>query len=122
MLGQYTRGFIDGKEVKGYLEEKGVPPDSTTETYLALRCEIDNWRWAGVPFYVRSGKRLPARVTEVVIHFKTTPHPVFSQNAPENKLIIRIQPDEGISMRFGLKNRVQALKPKKCQWISAMQI
>lgn len=74
VLGQYTRGFIDGKEVKGYLEEKGVPPDSTTETYLALRCEIDNWRWAGVPFYVRSGKRLPARVTEVVIHFKTTPH------------------------------------------------
>ncbi|SUB23577.1 glucose-6-phosphate dehydrogenase [Avibacterium avium] len=103
VLGQYTRGFIDGKEVKGYLEEKGVPPDSNTETYMALRCEIDNWRWAGVPFYVRTGKRLPARVTEVVIHFKTTPHPVFSQNAPENKLIIRIQPDEGISMRFGLK-------------------
>ncbi|AWW63436.1 hypothetical protein C4O85_02140 [Mannheimia haemolytica] len=64
---------------------------------------MDNWRWAGVPFYVRTGKRLPTRVTEIVIHFKTTPHPVFSQNAPENKLIIRVQPDEGISMRFGLK-------------------
>ena len=103
VLGQYTVSEIDGKQVKGYLQEKGVPADSNTETFMALRCEIENWRWAGVPFYVRTGKRLPARVTEIVIHFKTTPHPVFSQNAPENKLIIRIQPDEGISMRFGLK-------------------
>ncbi|OOF48013.1 glucose-6-phosphate dehydrogenase [Rodentibacter trehalosifermentans] len=103
VLGQYTAGEVNGNIVKGYLEEKGVPADSHTETYMALRCEIENWRWAGVPFYVRTGKRLPARVTEIVIHFKTTPHPVFSQNAPENKLIIRIQPDEGISMRFGLK-------------------
>ncbi|NBH75601.1 glucose-6-phosphate dehydrogenase [Rodentibacter pneumotropicus] len=103
VLGQYVAGEVNGKMVKGYLEEKGVPADSHTETYIALRCEIENWRWAGVPFYVRTGKRLPARVTEIVIHFKTTPHPVFSQNAPENKLIIRIQPDEGISMRFGLK-------------------
>ncbi|OOF55506.1 glucose-6-phosphate dehydrogenase [Rodentibacter genomosp. 2] len=103
VLGQYSAGEVNGNIVKGYLEEKGVPADSHTETYMALRCEIENWRWAGVPFYVRTGKRLPARVTEIVIHFKTTPHPVFSQNAPENKLIIRIQPDEGISMRFGLK-------------------
>ena len=103
VLGQYTASEINGKMAKGYLEEKGVPTDSRTETYIALRCEIENWRWAGVPFYVRTGKRLPARVTEIVIHFKTTPHPVFSQNAPENKLIIRIQPDEAISMRFGLK-------------------
>lgn len=103
VLGQYTAAEINGKMEKGYLEEKGVPEDSRTETYIALRCEIENWRWAGVPFYVRTGKRLPARVTEIVIHFKTTPHPVFSQNAPENKLIIRIQPDEAISMRFGLK-------------------
>ena len=103
VLGQYTAAEIDGKEVKGYLQEKGVPANSRTETFMALRCEIENWRWAGVPFYVRTGKRLPARVTEIVIHFKTTPHPVFSQNAPENKLIIRIQPDEAISMRFGLK-------------------
>ncbi|MDE3971287.1 glucose-6-phosphate dehydrogenase, partial [Glaesserella parasuis] len=101
VLGQYTASIINGEEVKGYLQEKGVPEDSNTETYMAVRCQIDNWRWAGVPFYVRTGKRLPARVTEVVIHFKTTPHPVFSQNAPDNKLIIRIQPDEGISMRFG---------------------
>ncbi|XGW44320.1 glucose-6-phosphate dehydrogenase [Haemophilus influenzae] len=103
VLGQYTAAEINGKMEKGYLEEKGVPADSRTETYISLRCEIENWRWAGVPFYVRTGKRLPARVTEIVIHFKTTPHPVFSQNAPENKLIIRIQPDEAISMRFGLK-------------------
>ena len=103
VLGQYTAAEINGKIENGYLEEKGVPADSRTETYIALRCEIENWRWAGVPFYVRTGKRLPARVTEIVIHFKTTPHPVFSQNAPENKLIIRIQPDEAISMRFGLK-------------------
>ncbi|HHF3478704.1 TPA: glucose-6-phosphate dehydrogenase [Haemophilus influenzae] len=103
VLGQYTEAEINGKMEKGYLEEKGVPADSRTETYISLRCEIENWRWAGVPFYVRTGKRLPARVTEIVIHFKTTPHPVFSQNAPENKLIIRIQPDEAISMRFGLK-------------------
>lgn len=103
VLGQYTAAEINGKMENGYLEEKGVPTDSRTETYIALRCEIENWRWAGVPFYVRTGKRLPARVTEIVIHFKTTPHPVFSQNAPENKLIIRIQPDEAISMRFGLK-------------------
>ena len=103
VLGQYVAGTVDGEQVVGYLEEKGVPPDSSTETFIALKCEIDNWRWAGVPFYVRSGKRLPTRVTEIVIHFKTTPHPVFSQNAPENKLIIRIQPNESISMRFGLK-------------------
>ncbi|WP_118865558.1 glucose-6-phosphate dehydrogenase [Haemophilus haemolyticus] len=103
VLGQYTAAEINGKMENGYLEEKGVPADSRIETYIALRCEIENWRWAGVPFYVRTGKRLPARVTEIVIHFKTTPHPVFSQNAPENKLIIRIQPDEAISMRFGLK-------------------
>ncbi len=122
VLGQYARGTVDGKEVPAYLEEKGVPADSNTETFMAVKCEIDNWRWAGVPFYVRTGKRLPTRVTEIVIHFKTTPHPVFSQNAPENKLIIRVQPDEGISMRFGLKNREQALRRKKSQWISAIPI
>ena len=113
VLGQYTAAEINGKMENGYLEEKGVPADSRTETYIALRCEIENWRWAGVPFYVRTGKRLPARVTEIVIHFKTTPHPVFSQNAPENKLIIRIQPDEAISMRFGLKKPGAGFKAKE---------
>lgn len=103
VLAQYTENEINGKDVLGYRQEKGVAKDSRTETYMALCLTIDNWRWSGVPFYIRTGKRLPTRVTEVVIHFKTTPHPVFSQHAPENKLIIRIQPDEGISMRFGLK-------------------
>lgn len=103
VLGQYTASKVRGEEQKGYRQEKGVNSDSRTETYFALRLNIDNWRWAGVPFYIRTGKRLPTRVTEIVIHFKTTPHPVFSQNAPENKLIIRVQPDEGIVMSFGLK-------------------
>ncbi|MDO4642744.1 MAG: glucose-6-phosphate dehydrogenase [Cardiobacteriaceae bacterium] len=103
VLAQYSEGKINGKDVPSYLEEKGVDPDSLTETYMALGLQIDNWRWSGVPFYIRTGKYLPMRVTEVVIHFKTTPHPVFNKHAPENKLIIRIQPDEGISMRFGLK-------------------
>ncbi|TCJ98793.1 glucose-6-phosphate 1-dehydrogenase [Volucribacter psittacicida] len=103
VLGQYTDSKVRGNALAGYREEKGVDPESRTETYMALRMQIDNWRWSGVPFYVRTGKRLPTRVTEIVIHFKSTPHPVFSQNAPENKLIIRIQPDEGIVMSFGLK-------------------
>ena len=103
VLAQYGKGRVGDKEVLPYRQEKGVAPDSTTETYMALRLQIDNWRWSGVPFYIRTGKYLPMRFTEVVIHFKTTPHPVFNQHAPENKLIIRIQPDEGIAMRFGLK-------------------
>ena len=103
VLAQYGKGEINGRAVPGYRQEKGVAPDSSTETYMALRLQIDNWRWSGVPFYIRTGKYLPLRFTEVVIHFKTTPHPVFNQRAPENKLILRIQPDEGIAMRFGLK-------------------
>ncbi|PSU34931.1 glucose-6-phosphate dehydrogenase [Photobacterium lutimaris] len=103
VLGQYTESDVRGNHLKGYREEPGVAEDSRTETYVGLKMFIDNWRWNGVPFYVRTGKRLPTRVTEVVIHFKKTPHPVFGANAPENKLIIRIQPDEGILMSFGLK-------------------
>ncbi len=103
VLGQYTESTVKGQILPGYREENGVAQDSRTETYVGLKMFIDNWRWAGVPFYVRTGKRLPTRVTEVVIHFKNTPHPVFGVNAPENKLIIRIQPDEGILLSFGLK-------------------
>lgn len=103
VLGQYTRSKVRGEQLVGYREERGVADDSRTETYIALKLHIHNSRWSGVPFYVRSGKRLPTRVTEVVIHFKPTPHPAFSQSAPANKLIIRIQPDEGIVMKFGLK-------------------
>ncbi len=103
VLGQYTESEVRGDTLPGYRDENGVASESRTETYLGLKLQIENWRWSGVPFYVRTGKRLPTRVTEVVIHFRPTPHPVFSQNAPANKLIIRIQPDEGIVMNFGLK-------------------
>jgi len=104
VLGQYTQSVVRGEHLLGYREEAGVANDSRTETYLGLKLHINNSRWSGVPFYVRTGKRLPTRVTEVVIHFRPTPHPVFAQSAPANKLIIRIQPDEGIVMKFGLKS------------------
>lgn len=103
VLGQYIQSTVRGECLPGYRQEEGVAPHSRTETYIGLKLFINNWRWSGVPFYVRTGKRLPTRVTEVVIHFKKTPHPVFSAHAPENKLIIRIQPDEGIVLGFGLK-------------------
>lgn len=103
ILGQYTESVVRGKPQKAYRAEKGVNPVSRTETYVALKLGIQNSRWNGVSFYVRTGKRLPTRVTEAVIHFKQTPHPVFSHHAPANKLIIRIQPDEGIVIKFGLK-------------------
>jgi glucose-6-phosphate 1-dehydrogenase len=90
----------------GYREEKDVNPESRTETYVAMKFFIDNWRWGGVPFYIRTGKRLPTRVTEIVVHFKPTPHVLFQKDATCqscNQLIIRIQPDEGILMKFGMK-------------------
>jgi len=98
---QYGAGFVDGRPVPGYLQEKGVKPDSTTETYAALRVQIDNWRWAGVPFYLQTGKRLAKRVSEIVIRFHRTPHMIFRRgevNVDPNLLVIRIQPDEGISL------------------------
>lgn len=103
--GQYTSATIKGNPVPGYREEKGVNPNSRTETYVALKFFVDNWRWADVPFYIRSGKRLPTRVTEIVIHFKKTPHRLFAFEGTEadNQLIIRIQPDEGILMKIGMK-------------------
>jgi glucose-6-phosphate 1-dehydrogenase len=105
--GQYTQSTIRGEKVPGYRNEKDVAPDSRTETFVALKLYIDNWRWGGVPFYLRTGKRLPTRVTEVVIHFKKTPHHLFTQNnlcdVSCNQLIIRIQPDEGILLKFGMK-------------------
>mgnify|MGYP000501211301 CR=1 FL=1 len=103
VLGQYTDSTVQGQSMPAYRQEKGVAGDSRTETYIAIKLFINNWRWNSVPFYVRTGKRLPTRVTEVVIHFKQTPHPIFGQKAPANKLILRIQPDEGIVMQFGLK-------------------
>lgn len=104
--GQYLAATIKGKEVKGYREEEGVDPNSRTETFAALKFYIDNWRWGGVPFYVRTGKYLPTRVSEAVIHFKPTPHYLFSRKGAmdnSNQLVIRIQPDEGILLKFGMK-------------------
>jgi glucose-6-phosphate 1-dehydrogenase len=104
---QYTTGAILGQPVAGYRNEDGVDARSSTETYAALKLEIENWRWAGVPFYLRTGKRLPKRATEVAITFKTPPLQLFRQmggdNPTPNLLVLRIQPDEGISLRFGAK-------------------
>ena len=104
--GQYTSSMMKGEKISGYREEIGVDPNSKTETYAALKFYIDNWRWGGVPFYIRSGKRLPTRVSEVVIHFNPTPHVLFQSQAlcdSCNQLVIRIQPDEGILFKFGMK-------------------
>jgi glucose-6-phosphate 1-dehydrogenase len=112
--GQYGPGFIDGERVVGYREEHGVADDSQTETYVAMKCFIDNWRWEGTPFYIRTGKRLPKRSTEIAIRFRVAPHRIFTREASEgvdaNELVIRIQPDEGISLTFGAKVPVQGLR------------
>ncbi|HEY0387001.1 MAG TPA: glucose-6-phosphate dehydrogenase [Gaiellales bacterium] len=105
--GQYDRGYVAGEEAPAYTSEPEVPPDSNTPTFIAAKLEIDNWRWAGTPFYIRSGKRLAKRVTEVAVQFRRPPHLPFSREAAEhleaNSLVLRIQPDEGISLRFGAK-------------------
>ena len=104
--GQYTGSLIRGECITGYSYEKGVAVDSRTETYVAMKFFINNWRWGGVPFYIRTGKRLPTRVTEIVIHFKQTPHHLFQRESGKlssNQLIIRIQPDEGILLKFDMK-------------------
>lgn len=105
---QYASGSVDGRRVPGYKDEQGVSPQSVTETYLAARLFVDNWRWAGVPFYLRSGKRLPSRVTEIAIQFKQPPLSLFNWqnmagNAP-NVLVLNLQPDEGITLTFGAKS------------------
>ncbi len=105
--GQYAAGWQGGIPVPGYLEEEGIPPDSTTETYAAMRLEVDTRRWAGVPFYLRTGKRLPSRMTEIAMMFQRAPHLPFARTDTEelgqNALVIRVQPDEGITVRFGSK-------------------
>jgi glucose-6-phosphate 1-dehydrogenase len=105
--GQYTAGVVRGQPVKAYREEEGVAPDSMTETYVALRLGIDNWRWAGVPFYMRTGKALTRRTTEIAIQFKQVPFALFRDTPVEtltpNVLVMQIQPDEGISLQFGAK-------------------
>ena len=105
--GQYGQGFLAGQGVKAYREEAGVARDSTTETYAAVKFFIDNWRWEGVPFYLRSGKRLPERVTEIAIQFRRPPLLLFqscpAEKVSPNVLVLRIQPQEGISLTFEVK-------------------
>jgi glucose-6-phosphate 1-dehydrogenase len=111
---QYSAGTIAGETVPGYLDEPGVPADSQTETFVAFKTFIDNWRWSGVPFYLRTGKRLPTTVSEVAIHYRSVPQVLF--NAPPqgpmqpNVLVIRIQPDEGISLQFQVKRPGPAMR------------
>ncbi len=107
---QYERGAILGEPVPGYREEPGVAPASTTDTYTAVRLDVDNWRWSGVPFYLRSGKRLTRRLSEIALQFRRPPQLLFGPHVEElqpNSLVVRIQPDEGIALRFAAKLPVQ---------------
>lgn len=109
--GQYTSGFIEGKKVPGYLEEEGANLTSETDTFVAIKANIDNWRWAGVPFYLRAGKRMPVKCAEIVIYFKTQPINIFCEpcaELPQNKLTIRLQPDEGVDIE--ILNKVPGLE------------
>ena len=105
--GQYGEGWVAGKQALGYRQEDGVSPTSTTETYVALKLYLDTWRWAHTPFYLRHGKRLPKRSSEIVVQFKPAPHLPFPAGAAAglqpNQLVLRVQPDEGITLRFGAK-------------------
>ena len=101
--GQYSDGFLEGAPVPGYLNEEGANTNSNTETFVAIKAEIDNWRWKGVPFYLRTGKRMPKKHSEIVVHFKQQPHNIFKDSysdLPANKLTIRLQPDEGVELQM----------------------
>jgi glucose-6-phosphate 1-dehydrogenase len=116
--GQYTAGWVAGERVPGYREEEDVPPDSHAETYAALRVEVDNWRWAGVPFYLRTGKRLPLRTTEIAIAFRPAPHlPFRGLEAPPapNELVISVQPNEGATLQIAAKVPGTALRMRPVQ-------
>ncbi|KTD17070.1 glucose-6-phosphate dehydrogenase [Legionella jordanis] len=118
--GQYTRGYVKGKLVPGYLEEEDARSNSRTESFVALKVNIDNWRWAGVPFYLRTGKRMPKKHSEVAICFKSQPHNIFQnlyRHLTPNKLIIRLQPDEGVEIQImnkvpGLEEQMQLQQSK----------
>ncbi|VXD14135.1 Glucose-6-phosphate 1-dehydrogenase [Planktothrix serta PCC 8927] len=113
--GQYTPGWMNGQQVPGYRSEEGAAPDTTTPTYAALKFYIDNWRWKGVPFYLRTGKRMPKKVTEIAIQFKEVPFLMFQSAAKQanpNVLVLRIQPNEGISMRFEVKTPGNSLRTR----------
>jgi glucose-6-phosphate 1-dehydrogenase len=116
--GRYATGWLGGEQVPGYREEEGVPTDSRTETYAALRVEIDNWRWAGVPFYLRTGKRLPLRATEIAVAFKPVPHQPFrglDAPPPPNELVISVQPNEGATLQIAAKVPGTALRMRPVQ-------
>jgi glucose-6-phosphate 1-dehydrogenase len=98
--GQYKAGTVDGKRVVGYLEEAKVPADSRCETFVALRTEVRSWRWAGVPFYLRTGKRLAARDAQIVVNFREVPHPIFQGTRQANKLVIKLQPEDGLELHL----------------------
>jgi glucose-6-phosphate 1-dehydrogenase len=119
--GQYAAGRLNGQNVPAYRQEPGVAPDSSTETFAAMRLEIENWRWHGVPFYLRSGKRLPSRVTEIAVQFKHVPtsifKPLMADQLAANVLKFRIQPNEGISLGFEAKHP----GPKLCMSTVTMQ-
>jgi len=116
--GQYTAGWIGGERVPGYREEEDVPSDSRTDTYAAIRVEVDNWRWAGVPFYLRTGKRLPLRTTEIAIAFKPAPHQPFrglDGPPPPNELVISVQPNEGATLQIAAKMPGTSLRMRPVQ-------
>jgi glucose-6-phosphate 1-dehydrogenase len=120
--GQYAAGWVDGEAVPAYRQEPDVAPDSLRETYVAMKLDIDNWRWAGTPFYLRTGKRLPRRATEIAIQFRRVPHSPFGgavatpagllpkDSIDPNLLVLRIQPDEGITLRFSAKVPGQSVR------------
>jgi glucose-6-phosphate 1-dehydrogenase len=112
--GQYGPGFIEGREVPGYREEEGLAPDSITETYVAAKLFVDNWRWADTPIYLRTGKRLARRETTIAIQFKRAPHPPFEEAMTEelepNLLLVHVQPDEGVSLAIGAKVPGQGMR------------
>ena len=111
---QYGAGYVEGERVPAYRTEERVDPQSETETYVALTCYIDSWRWEGTPFYLRTGKRLPKRATEIAVQFRAAPHQLFGGEASAalepNALVIRVQPDEGISLKIGAKVPVQGIR------------
>ncbi|MBA4342434.1 MAG: glucose-6-phosphate dehydrogenase [Methylibium sp.] len=98
--GQYRAGTVDGKAVVSYLDEGKIPADSQTETFVALRTEVQNWRWAGVPFYLRTGKRLAARDAQIVVNFRPVPHPIFPGTSQANRLVIKLQPEDGLELHL----------------------
>jgi len=111
--GQYSHGFLNSVEVPSYLNEEDVKANSNTETFVAIKAEINNWRWSGVPFYLRTGKRMPIKHSEIVVHFKAQPHNIFKRSyrdLPANKLTIRLQPDEGVELQ--MMNKIPGIDPQ----------